>query len=149
MNGTIFQIQQQLPYLEFLILKMALDTPTALDVNITSHDLQSIDDKYNGFVYRIYGLKSHKVSNEKGVNFKLIEYRQSYLHGYKFSNMKVDQICKQGLSVCAFKIYVSGGGAGCFHEDRVVSSRSINDCSLSPFVVLLSIFFEITSFMTI
>lgn len=145
LNETLNQLHKQLPYLELFILRMTSDT--ADFPSLVHHDLRYVELLYNGDIYRVYAVKSHEVSNVKGPHYKLIEYPPSDLLDYIFSDMKVDKICENGMSMCAFKIYVNREDADCFHGDQVVSSANV--FPLSQCVVILFISFEIISFMTI
>jgi hypothetical protein len=142
---TVFQLHQHFPYLEFVILQMASDNVPP--PKPTSHSLEFMEDRYNGSVYRVYALKSHKVSSEKSPLYKLIEYVPSNLLDEEYSDANVNKICEQGFSTCDFKIYIKEEDAGCFHNDPPISSA--NDVLHFPFVVALSISFGIISSMTI
>ncbi|XP_056014381.1 uncharacterized protein LOC130052691 [Ostrea edulis] len=143
LNGTIIQFHQQLPYLKFLILKKRSDTPAF--PRPANHILQNMELQYNGHIYRIYALKSHEVSNGTGPLYKLIEYYPSDILDYEFSDdMKVGGNCVEGMSICAFTIYVNRKDAGCFQMHGTDKGSTAN---ASPLVFILSISIGILSYI--
>jgi hypothetical protein len=115
LNETLLQLHQQLPYLEFFILKLKPNA-SCLQVPV-NHELTYLNVPHSKALYRVYAVKSDKLANGKSHIYKLIEYHPSYFLDYGLGNMTIDKICEEGMSTCAFKIYVNGEDANCFHSD--------------------------------